>query len=67
MLYRTVRHAILTYWPAVCYVTLTTASLHSKGINIMRIIYLLFFAAFMFSYVVSFVHMGCWIHVIAKI
>ncbi|KAL5249603.1 hypothetical protein ACHWQZ_G018461 [Mnemiopsis leidyi] len=53
MLYKTVRHAILTYWPAVCYVTLMTASLHSRGINIMRIIYLLFFAAFMFCYVTA--------------
>nr|AQX17753.1 piezo mechanosensor [Beroe abyssicola] len=51
--YRNVRHVILTYWPVVCYATLTTASLHSHSINIMRIIYLCFFAAFMFCYVIS--------------
>ena len=44
----------MTYWPVVCYVTLVLAALSTKGINIMRIVYLVFFAVFMFCYVVSF-------------
>nr|AQX17754.1 piezo mechanosensor [Hormiphora californensis] len=52
-LYAYLRHAILHYWPVVVYLALLGAALHTTGINIMRIVYLVFFSVFMFCYVVA--------------